>query len=124
MTARDLNSVLTRYSAAERPLGPPRPLGNAGGKSGAWLWRYAAGQGMRVLRAWPPDGPGRDSLRRVHEWLELTRELGFVAVPVADARGETLQKHLGRVWEVSPWMPGEAPSERPPERGQVRAGFI
>src|SRR4051794_38937471 len=104
MTLRDLETVLAPYPAVARPLAAPVPLGNAGGASGARFWRFSSGLGTLVLRAWPADGPGRESLQRIHDWLGSTRELGFVAVPVRDARGETIQLHAGRLWEVSPWM--------------------
>ena len=37
----EVTALLARYPAIARPHAKPEPLGNAGGYSGARLWRYA-----------------------------------------------------------------------------------
>src|SRR5690349_6854153 len=79
-----LKVVLERYPKAAQPLGEPEPLGNAGGFSGAQLWRFSSGIGTLAARAWPIEGPPAAALQQIHDWLALTRTLGFVATPQAD----------------------------------------
>src|SRR4051812_49800653 len=111
----DLSTVLTRYPAIDRPCRPPEALGNAGGWSGARLWRYESGRGPLVARAWPADGPGREALGQIHRWLEAVADLGFIPVPLSALDGRTLQEQGGRFWEVVPWLHREpAPGPTPP----------
>ncbi len=65
--------VLDRYPASIRPTSPPRPLGNAGGLSGARLWRFDSGRGPLVLRCWPTDGPDLARLEWIHACLAAAR---------------------------------------------------
>lgn len=123
MSDRGVVEVLTRYSRRWRPLDGPELLGNAGGLSGARLWRFRSEQGPLVLRAWPPHGPDRGHLEQVHRWLAQAGDLGFLPVPIADLAGATLQDHQGQLWELSPWMPGAAEMARPPAIGRVRSAF-
>jgi Ser/Thr protein kinase RdoA (MazF antagonist) len=119
----DLTAVLARYPAIVRPSRPPEPLGNAGGASGARLWRYESGRGPMVARAWPHDGPGRGPLEQIHRWLSEAAGVGFIPVPMAALDGRTLQERGGRLWDVSPWLEGTAIVDRPPTRPRLRSGF-
>ena len=121
----DLMAILSRYPASARPIGGLIALGNAGGFSGARLWRYESGRGPRVVRAWPPPpgGPGRADLERVHGWIGAAGPLGFVPVPIAARDGRTVQEQGGRLWELAPWLPGRPDPARPPGPGRLRAGF-
>jgi homoserine kinase type II len=123
MPARVIERLLSRYPPDVQPLDEPECLGGAGGLSGARLWRYRSGQGMLVLRGWPPDGPTRAYLEQVHRWLLLASDLGFVPTPIVDRSGGTLQEDEGRFWELAPWMPGTAEAARPPAPARVRAAF-
>ncbi len=115
--------LLSLYPARARPLAPPIPLGNAGGGSGARLWRFDSGLGPLVARAWPVDGPGPSALRRIHAWLARLVDLDFIPVPLASRDGRTLVVLDGACWDVSPWRPGVADPSRPPARGRLRAAF-
>ena len=121
----DLEAILARYPPEVRPLGQPVALGNAGGASGARLWRHESARGPMVLRAWPPPpgGPGRAELDRVHGWIGAAGSLGFVPVPIAARDGLTLQTSGDRLWELAPWLPGRPDLARPPGLGRLRAGF-
>ncbi len=101
----------------------PESLGGAGGLSGARLWRYRSERAVLVLRAWPPHGPDRTHLERVHQWLSQAHDLGFIPAPIADRSGRTLQEHEGRLWELTPWMPGAAEAARHPDPARVRSAF-
>ncbi len=116
-------AVLDRYPGPSWPTSAPRPLGNAGGLSGARLWRYRSAAGDLVLRLWPVDGPGPSSLARVHAWLAEAAALGFVAAPIPATDGRTLVSEGGRSWEVAPWMAGEADLARPPAPARLVAAF-
>jgi homoserine kinase type II len=115
--------VLDRYPASSRPTSTPRPLGNAGGLSGARLWRFNSGRGPLVARLWPADGPDLARLEQIHAWLAGVGDLGFVPVPILALDGRTIISVDGRLWEVAPWMPGVADLDRPPAPGRIRAGF-
>ncbi len=62
-------------------------------------------------------------LERVHGWLAMAGDLGFIPVPIADLSGATLQEHDGLLWELEPWMPGAAEAARPPAMDRVRSAF-
>lgn len=118
-----IRGLLARYPAGVRPLDDPEPLGGAGGLSGARLWGYRSARGPLVLRRWPPHGPGRAHLERVHEWLRRAGDLGFVPVPIADRSGQTLTEWDDALWELAPWMPGASDPSRPPAPGRLRSAF-
>jgi len=119
----DFPAVLRRYPAAVRPSGEIEDLGNAGGLSGSRLWRFPAGPGLLLARAWPVDGPPRPLREAVHDWLRDAGRLGFVPVPIPGLDGRSLYEQGGRLWEVTPWMPGRADPSRPADSARLAAGF-
>ena len=123
MTPPPWEAPLRRYPTPYRPASPPTPLGNAGGYSGARLWRIDAPAGPLVLRLWPVDGPGRPSLEIIHGWLARGRDLPFLPAPIPALDGRTLVALGGRLWELAPWLPGRADHARPPSPPRVRAMF-
>ena len=123
MPDREIADLLARYPGRVQPLDEPEPLGGAGGLSGARLWRYRSERGLLVWRGWPPDGPGRAHLEKVHRWLRLAGDLGFIPAPIADRSGRTLLEYGGRFWELAPWMPGAAEAARPPAPARGRSAF-
>lgn len=118
-----LPHLLALYPALARPLVPPTPLGNAGGLSGARLWRFDSGLGPLVARAYPPDGPGPSALSRIHGWIARLADLDFIPVPLATLDGRTLVMLDATCWEVAPWRPGAADPSRPPPRARLRAAL-
>jgi Ser/Thr protein kinase RdoA (MazF antagonist) len=126
MIPPEVLAVLARYPAPCRPVGAVAALGGAGGRSGSRWWRFAAaGGGELGLRAWPPAplGPDAARLAAIHGWLAGARALPFVPVPIAGLDGRTWHNLGGRLWELVPWLPGEAepiPSDRP---ARLEAGF-
>lgn len=123
MTALLPAALFDRYPSAARPTSPLVPLGNAGGLSGASLWRFDSTRGPLVARAWPVDGPDSSTLARIHAWIARAGDLGFLPVPVATLDGRTLISLGGRNWEVAPWMTGVADLARPPTLARLRAAF-
>jgi homoserine kinase type II len=61
-------------------------------------------------------------IEQIHRWLFEANDLGFVPVPLAGLDGRTLQEHAGGLWEVAPWLEGNA-APIPPSSIQLRAGF-
>src|SRR3954452_17732458 len=92
-----LRALLSRYPSVARPCREPEALGNAGGWSGARLWRYESGRGRLLARAWPPDGPTRETIVQIHRWLDQAAALGFVPVPLRALDGRTLHEQAGRL---------------------------
>ena len=117
--------VLARYPLWIQPRAPAQRLGNAGGLSGARLWRFSAADGELVLRAWPRQGPTLANLELIHGWLREISGPGLVAIPVPlpASDGRTVQQVDGLLWEVAPWLPGHPVAERPPAAWQVESAF-
>lgn len=118
-----LRAVLSRYPSWARPTSDPEPLGNAGGFSGARIWRVATARGILAARAWPVDGPDRAALSRLHALLAGAGGLGFLPVPIPAMDGRTVVAAEGLLWEVAPWMPGSADLSRPPAPARLRSMF-
>jgi Ser/Thr protein kinase RdoA (MazF antagonist) len=89
-----------------------RALGGAGGFSGAQFWRISSPRGLLCLRRWPQHAdalwPAR--LRFIHDVLQCVAKSGGppVPVPIQIAAGGTILSAGGHLWELTPWLPGEA----------------
>ena len=86
-------------------------LGNSGGFSGARLWRVdTAQEGVVCVRRWPSVHPTEQHLRWIHRVLTEVRQQGcdFVPSPFPNDRGDMVVSSGGSLWDVTPWMPGEA----------------
>ena len=125
MLQDSVSLVLSRYPMQVQPISPVRRLGNAGGSSGAALWRYRAADGEMALRAWPRHGPTLARLEMIHGWLGELSELDEVPLPVPlPARdGRTVQRQDGQYWEVATWLSGAPPLESPPAPARVESVF-
>jgi homoserine kinase type II len=123
MSLRIPDELPARYPSHARPAGDVTCLGNAGGLSGATLWRYTAPSGECVCRAWPVAGPDRARLARIHAWLERCRSLAVIPAPIPDLDGRTFQILDGRLWEIAPWLPGAPDLAEPPGEEHVRAAL-
>jgi homoserine kinase type II len=62
-------------------------------------------------------------LRWIHQILFQVQDLGFVPVPERDRQGVSIHEHAGRLWDLSPWMPGSADPGRPPPPPRLRVAF-
>jgi len=123
MAVDGLDRLLSRYPDRLRPTGAIRPLGGAGGLSGARLWRYASPTGEMAIRAWPEQGGGRARVETIHGWLRIAADLAFLPQPFAALDGRTVRELGGRCWEVSPWLLGSPETNRPPAVDRVRTAF-
>lgn len=93
------------------------PLGNAGGFSGARLWRIGD---SFVLRASPPD---QADVSSAHLWMSEARDAGLFFVPaiVPTLAGPTWLVLDGRLWELQSWLPGVADYHTAPSTARLVA---
>jgi Ser/Thr protein kinase RdoA (MazF antagonist) len=115
--------ILSRYPRPLQPIDTVLQLGNAGGLSGARLWKYCSAAGSLCLRAWPENSPGRPHLEQVHRWLIKARDLPFIPVPFPALDDQSLVEALGTFWELAPWMPGESDRSPVPSTARVVSTF-
>lgn len=101
-----------------------QPLMNAGGLSGARLWRVAFANREFALRLWPKT-MSADRLASIHPFQRyLAHEGAPVPVPVpASATGQTLVHAEGRLWELASWMPGTADYWTEPRTEKLEAAL-
>jgi Ser/Thr protein kinase RdoA (MazF antagonist) len=114
--------VLAAYPDDCRPL-EIESLGSAGGFSGAKFWRIRAACGTLCLRCWPQEHPPPEGLEFIQAVLwHVTRE-GFVLVPLPreTRRHAGYVRHDGYLWQLEPWMPGEADFRKNPTDERLTA---
>lgn len=101
-------------------------LGASGGFSGARFWRIRSDAGDWCLRQWPDEHPPVERLLFIHGVLEHAAAETDVPLPAPrPARdGSTLVECDGRLWELSPWLPGEADFERHPSPLRLQAALL
>ena len=112
---RSFDELFARYPSRFQPLSPLVSLAGGGGLSGAKLWRFRAEHGELLLRAWPPEGPGRRHIEQVHRWLSLDGRARFC--PRAHSRSRRpVRSGMARVWSGKslPGSSGAADPSRPP----------
>ena len=101
-------------------------LGNAGGFSGAALWRVLAQENQVCLRLWPNSGYS-PNYPWLHEVLRRSLEACVpVASPILNRDGQKLVKLRGRCFELSPWMSGVADFNEDPSEDRLRSlmGYV
>lgn len=125
MSPNSLSQLLSRYPPWAQPVTAMTPLGNAGGLSGAALWRYSASIGELAIRAWPVGGTTFAHVLTVHGWLREAADPDRLPIPVplAGLDEQTACQLDGRCWEIAPWMPGAADLARPPSEEHLRKAF-
>jgi homoserine kinase type II len=101
--------VLAHYPALLRQ-GRMEALGNAGGFSGAGLFRLHGPQGDCCIRAWPVDPSLARRLPFIHALMDQARRAGLSYVPAVlrAVEGATYLEHAGRCWDVTEWKVGQA----------------
>lgn len=114
--------VLAAYGTEYRPL-RLESLGSAGGFSGARFWRVDAPAGMFCLRRWPSQHPDRQQLEFIQAVLWHVRQEGFhlAPLPVETRTHAGYVFEAGHLWELTPWLPGEADYHRHPSSKRLRA---
>lgn len=102
------------------------PLGNAGGLSGAQFWRLVAPRGALGLRCWPIEHPSSERLGFIHAVLRHAAERGidFVSLPISTLNGATFIQRDGRLWDLTPWLPGAPDYEQSPSAEKLQAAMV
>lgn len=105
----DLSTILAFYPVGPKPGAVAVHL-KEGGFSGSLVWRLSSDQGVFCLRRWSAEYTDAGRLRWIHRVLAGVFEAGFrrVAVPLTAADGEIVVRHGGHLWQLEPWLPGEA----------------
>jgi Ser/Thr protein kinase RdoA (MazF antagonist) len=105
----DLDDLLALYPEPFQPL-RVESLGGAGGFSGAQFWRISTTQGEFVVRRWPREHPSRERLALIHAVLAFAGQRGMqiLPIPVQGHGGNSFVSYAGYLWEVCPWLNGEA----------------
>lgn len=90
----------------------------AGGLSGARVWRVESVQGTFALRQHPVEFPTEEHLRWLHRFLKEVRDRGYTLLPcpVSTINGATWIKHEEHFWELLTWVHGEPLLEANPSR--------
>lgn len=103
-----------RPSAAE-------PLQPATSFSGAALWRLTTPRGPLCLRRWPAEHPSPDRLQFIQAVLWHVDQEGFshVPLPLETQHHHGFVRHAGHLWELAPWLPGEADYRRHPSPARL-----
>ncbi len=85
-------------------------FGTSAGFSGAVIIRLETTAGLFCLRGWPINSFPARRLLGLHRLLAHVFEAGVsqVAVPVRSRDGETLVSDQNQLWQLEPWMPGQA----------------
>ncbi len=121
-----IHQVLAHYASRCQP-NRIEALRQAGGFSGAEFWRLQTESGTLCLRRWPREHPPAGQLQFIHDVLRHVSERGFslVPVPFATRRSEppTFVACQGHLWELTPWLPGNAGYHDQPNRAKLLASM-
>ncbi|MCH2114517.1 MAG: aminoglycoside phosphotransferase family protein [Pirellulales bacterium] len=81
-----------------------------GGFSGAAIWRVSMPGRDLCLRRWPQAHPTTKGLQAMHGLLQHVAQAGNhqVSVPLPTRDGDTFYIDTDHLWELTPWMPGQA----------------
>lgn len=118
--------VLAQYPGEFRP-DEVEPLGSAGGFSGSAIFRVRSADRLFCLKRWPSEFPSAETLQCIHAVLAhvVRQGLDWVPAPCRDRLGRTSVGFGDHLWELAPWMPGEADFHLDPRperlRGAMRA---
>ncbi|HEX7446235.1 MAG TPA: phosphotransferase [Pirellulales bacterium] len=122
-----IEHALQRVLAAYPPDCQPRPSEAqawSGGFSGARLWRLHTPRGSLCLRRWPA-GQSRSQLEFIQAvlWHVVQEGFSLAPLPLETRRHAGYVEEAGHLWEVTPWMPGEASYRVAPSPARLRAAM-
>jgi Ser/Thr protein kinase RdoA (MazF antagonist) len=86
------------------------------GFSGARIWRVQSNRGPLCLRRWPAEHPSPERLEFIQAVLWHVDQEGFrlIPVPLETRHRHGYLRHAGHLWELTPWLPGEADCQPSP----------
>jgi Ser/Thr protein kinase RdoA (MazF antagonist) len=115
-------AVMTGYDLAIRSL---EPLANAGGFSGARIWRVETQSRTYCLKSWPPSRIDSIRLSWIHDRLTFARSCGIEFLPSIARRRDGLScSEFGeRVWDLIDWMPGIADFQGRPTAARMASAM-
>jgi Ser/Thr protein kinase RdoA (MazF antagonist) len=119
----DVETVLMQFGLQRSAYGV-EALGNAGGFSGARIWRVTEGARRLCLRQWPRDYPDETRLRFIHGVLEFAGiQCDVVPRLLRTPAGETAVTYDGHRWELTSWLPGVADFHQRPTPARLSAAM-
>ena len=100
-------------------------LGLQGGFSGAIVWRVSRCGEDLCLRRWPQVHPTIEGLSAIHGLLQHVGRSGYrlAPVPLPTRSGETFFVNEDHLWELTPWMPGEASFREHPNEAKLASAM-
>jgi Ser/Thr protein kinase RdoA (MazF antagonist) len=120
-TDADVRLVLGRFRIGSAVV---EPLENAGGFSGARIWRVRTDYREFCLKRWPAMEPDRH--REIMRLIRSAVRGGLSFVP-AYTPAEAGRDHVlfdGRLWDLANWMPGRADYHSTPSLSKLRAACV
>ena len=118
--------LLERCYATLLPPGQPVTVTPATpGFSGARVFRVEIEQSVFCVRQWPTGMP-RERLQAIHGLLDHVDRNGnsSIPVPLSSSDGQTVAPFHGHLWQVEPWLPGEADFDQNPTDVRLQAAMI
>ncbi len=117
-------TILSHYPDAAHPQSIEW-LGNAGGFSGAQLWRVSTSKQVLCLRRWPAEHPTLERLIQIHHVLRSVFQKGFrfLPAPLKTNGGFTFVQHHGHLYDLTPWLPGTADFRQSPTDPRLQAAM-
>ncbi len=114
MDVSNIQHILDAYQLGQ--ISSAEFLGNAGGFSGARLWRIDSDRGDFCLRRWPKNSAV--NLAAIHQTLLVAHQAGLpVAAPILGLGQQTITLDAEQAsWELAYWMPGSADFNLRPSR--------
>lgn len=90
--------------------------------SGAGLWRIDTEQGPLCLRRWPREHPTLQRLEFIQAvlWHVDQEGFGLVPLPIETEHHHGHVWHEGHLWELTPWLRGEADYRLRPSPARLR----
>lgn len=118
-----LRRVLAAYPADCQPR-QTEFLSSAGGFSGARFWKLHAPRGTLCLRRWPSD-QSRQQLEFIQAvlWHVVQEGVTLAPLPLETLTHAGYVTEAGHLWELTPWLPGEANYRRHPTPARLRAAM-
>lgn len=97
----------------------------ASGFSGAAIFRVDTEAGSYCLRRWPPGTMSGSRLAGIHRLVtEIFRSgIRVVPVPLAAENGLSFVDDRGTLWQLEPWMPGEADFHKTPTTARLESAL-